>query len=82
MAGALPIVSQVAPYKPWLAHDTPALMAANRVEFERQVKWCFSHRDEVKARAAACRDKVLAERTIQGNVGQWQEALETVMACA
>lgn len=76
MAGALPIVSRVKPYSPWLKHDTPALTADNPRDFLKQVKWCVRNQDEVRERAAACKAKVLAKRTTAGNIWRWREATE------
>lgn len=75
MAGALPIVSRVEPYSPWLKHDSPALSADNPRDFLKQVKWCVGNQNEVKDRAKACKEKVLAERTTAGNIWRWQEAV-------
>lgn len=75
MAGALPIVSRVEPYRQWVKHDSPALTADNKSEFERHVKWCVNNKEEVMTLAAACKQKVLDERTIEKNVWLWEEAI-------
>ena len=75
MAGALPIVSRVEPYSPWLKQDSAALSADNPRDFLKQVKWCVRNQNEVKDRAKACKEKVLAERTTAGNIWRWREAV-------
>lgn len=78
MAGALPIVSQVEPYRAWIGG--PGLSAATKQDFTKLVKWCVANQDEVKRLARECKDHVLRERTIHTNVWKWQTAIDSVEA--
>lgn len=73
MAGALPLVSDEAPYEWW--HGRPALTAKTAKDFYHHVKWCVRHRDEVRQMAAEARELVLAERTYEANVECWRAAV-------
>ena len=75
MAGAMSIVSPTEPYRPWWSRT---MVAGGKRDWEAAVRWCVQNRDEVKQRAAAAKDYVLAERTIQKNIHRWEEALECV----
>jgi hypothetical protein len=73
MAGALPIVSKVEPFRPWF--DQPCLVAETEKDFRRHIKWCVTHRDEVKQLAAEAKQYVLSERLIEQNIHKWREAV-------
>lgn len=72
MVGALPVLQDAEPYR---AFKGPCLRAGSAKDFERAVRWCVTHRDEVKDMAAQARDYVLKERTIQDTVWRWREAV-------
>jgi hypothetical protein len=73
MAGALPVVSAVEPYRPWF--DGPALRCHNANGFLEAIQWCVRNRDDVALIAEQARDYVLAERQIKDNVWRWEEAI-------
>lgn len=73
MAGALPIVSEVEPYRPWFDRT---YTARNEWDWRRIVKHLVRNRDEIKTLAEKAREYVLAERTIQGNISKWRDAVE------
>lgn len=73
MAGALSICSNVPAYEPW--KGGPCLWASSATDFERAIRWCVFHRDEVKEIARAAREHVLAERTIGKSIHLWREAV-------
>jgi len=72
MAGAWPIVSTATPYTPWRDRTMTCTTAK---EWEHAIKWAVRHRDEIPALAAEAKRYVLAERTIERNIGLWREAL-------
>lgn len=71
MAGALPIVSEAEPYRPWFGRVP---VAASPDDFVELVQWAYEHRAEVREQAATARAYVLSERTIEESVGRWREA--------
>jgi hypothetical protein len=73
MAGALTICTDAEPFK---AFGGPCIRVVGARGFERAVRWAVTHRDEAREMGRAAREYVLAERTIQGNVWKWQEAIE------
>jgi hypothetical protein len=73
MAGAMPVMSMVEPYRPWFDKSF-CLLAKNPKGWENALRWCVLHRDEVRAMAAEARLHVLAERTIRDSIGAWREA--------
>lgn len=74
MGGAVPVMSDEAPYQPW--KGKPGLHARDAYEFKRHVRYLVNHRDETAQMAREAREYVLKERTIQGNVWRWAEAIE------
>jgi hypothetical protein len=77
MVDALPIVSPTEPYRPWWSRT---MVAGGKKDWEAAVRWCVANRDEVKQRAAAAKQYVLAERTIKDSIHLWEEALSCVTA--
>lgn len=73
MAGALPVLSAEPPYAPW--REKPALFASSARDFEKQIRWCVSNRDEVRRMAAEARAYVMGERLIEHKIGLWREAV-------
>jgi glycosyltransferase involved in cell wall biosynthesis len=74
MMGVLPICSDVEPYEPWRGGPMP--LARDADDFLELVRWCVTHRDEVRALAHEAREYVLRERTIENNIHRWREACE------
>ena len=72
MAGAWPIVSTAAPYKPW--HDR-TMTCTTAKDWQDAIRWAVRHRDEIPALAQEAKDYVLAERTIAKNIHRWEQAL-------
>lgn len=75
MGGALPILSDVIPYKGW-RHEEGCLKAKTSKDFLRAVQRCVQNRDEVKELAKQAKEYVLRDRDISKNVHHWQEALD------
>ena len=73
MAGALPVVSSSPPYK--RLEGTAAPRCSTGREWERTIRHLVTHRDEVKQLAGEFREYVLAERTIDARVKDWEEAI-------
>lgn len=71
MGGAMSIVSDLAPY----ATATTALKAKTAKDFERLVRWAVENKDEARALGAESRKHVLENRTVQGNIGRWEDAV-------
>lgn len=76
MAGALPIVSRVEPYRDWWETPLPCLVAQSPSEWLKQVKWCVHNQDEVRALRAEALAYVLSQRTAERVVGDWREAIQ------
>jgi glycosyltransferase involved in cell wall biosynthesis len=76
-AGAAVVLSDVAPYKPWVAGEN-CLKAGSASDFYKQVRHLVQHRDEVKQLAKAGRDYVVSQRTTQKQIGLWQQAIDGV----
>lgn len=74
MAGALPILSDVAPYEGWSDWDRCCTAGTAR-DFLRKVQWAVAHRDDVRALALDCREHILKERTVERNIWRWEEAI-------
>jgi hypothetical protein len=72
MSGAWPIVSTASPYKPW--HDR-TMSCTTAKDWEQAIRWAVRHRDEIPALAAEAKSYVVAERTIERNIGLWSEAV-------
>lgn len=75
MGGALPVLSDVAPYKHWRDGET-CWKANSASEFRKRIEWCVSHRDEVKQMAEEARAYTLRERTTEAQIGLWREAVK------
>lgn len=76
MAGLASIVQRAEPFRPiWDQSDPPALVADTEDDWMAHVQWAVKNQDEVKQLASRARDYVLNERTIQGNIWRWKEAL-------
>lgn len=72
MAGAWPIVSAAAPYAPW--HDR-TMVCSTAKDWEKAMRWCVLHRDEIPSLAAEARSYVTNERLIEHSIGLWREAV-------
>lgn len=70
--GALPVMSDVEPYRPW--KNKPGVFCATAKDWEKALRWCVFSRDEVRAAASEAREYVMAERVIQKAVRGWAEA--------
>ncbi len=73
MSGALPVMSNVAPYEDW--RDGPGLFAHSEKAWADQIKWCVRNRDEVRALAAEAKAYVMGERLIGHEIPRWREAV-------
>ncbi len=73
MAGALPVASRCPTFEGW---EDLVPMTETRADFLEIVQWAVANRDEVRERAAAVREYVLAERTIERNLDAWRQALQ------
>jgi hypothetical protein len=78
-AGVLPIVSDSPIYRDWRGFVP---MARSSEEFVELVQWAVSHRDEVRAKAAAVWEHVERTRTIAKTIVRWREAVESAQAVA
>jgi hypothetical protein len=74
MAGALPIVADVAPYAAW-THGENCLKASSPGDFYKHVRWACTHREEARALAAEAKKWVLEHRDIRKQISIWREAL-------
>lgn len=77
MAGACPVLSRAEPYR---TYGGSCLFAKNGKDFLHQVKYLVAHQDEARQIAAEARDYVLKERTVQGNIWRYEEALHGKVA--
>lgn len=73
MAGALPIVSDLAPYKDWV-HGETCLKARNGREFLKHTQWALKNRDEAREIARNAKEWVLSNRNIRKQISIWREA--------
>lgn len=76
MAGVLPLMSDVEPYKPW-AQTFPDLLLQDG-DWEGVIRWAVKNPDLVKDRAAKAKEWVLENRTIDKSIHLWKEALASV----
>lgn len=74
MAGAYPLVSAVAPYRPY---EGPTIRCRTGKDWERAIQWCVWHRDEIKGLAAEARSYVLAKHQIADSIHLWRQACES-----
>lgn len=72
MAGAWPIVSTAAPYKPW---QDRTMTCTTAKDWEKALKWVVRHRDEIPVLAAEAYEYVIGERTIEKNIHLWRDAV-------
>ena len=72
MGGALPVVSRTEPFRPWW---DKGYVAETKKDWKKILKHLILNRDEVRQGWQDARKYVLAERTIQKNVGAWRTAL-------
>jgi hypothetical protein len=70
---AAPVVSRTEPYRTWW---DKTVSCSTRREWTQAIRYLVKHPDEVRDMAHAARDYVLRERTIQGNVWRWREAVD------
>jgi hypothetical protein len=70
---AAPVVSRTEPYKTWWDRT---VSCSTRREWTQAIRYLVKRPDEVRDMARAARDYVLKERTIQGNVWRWREAVD------
>lgn len=85
MAGAVAVVSRREPFRPWWEREMPCLVVddpASPRGWVKAVRWLLGNRGEAAALAAAARDYAVKERSIQGNVWRWQEAVAADVAVA
>ncbi len=75
MAGVMPIVEDAPPYSPWKDMGWE-WCPKGELGWSDAIHDVIEMRDDVKMFAAQAKDYVLAERTIQGNVHKWQEAID------
>jgi len=75
MGGACSIVSKTEPYRPWWDSDAPCLVAEGKKGFLAAVKRLVRDPDGTKEMGQKARKWVLANRTIQKNIGAWRDAL-------
>jgi len=75
MGGAVAVVSKTEPYRPWWDSDAPCLVAETRKDFVKAVKHLVQHRDETATLATAARKWALDNRSIEGSVAKWREAI-------
>lgn len=74
MAGVMPILQDAPPYSPWKEMGWYWL-AKTEEDWARLIKEVVSEKDYVAQVANSAKEYVLAKRTIQGNVGAWEEAI-------
>lgn len=71
MAGALPIVSDVLPYKNWTGRT---LHASTPEGWKSVLRWVVRHSDQIPALVAELKQHVLVEHTIDKHIHIWREA--------
>jgi hypothetical protein len=74
MGKALPIVSDVAPYRDW-EHGVTCLKARDAKEFSRHLRWAIEHPQERREIAENAHRWALANRDIKSNAHVWRKAL-------
>lgn len=79
MNGVLPVVQDSSVFAGW-DDDAGVWRCRNAEAFVRALKYLVTRPDQVKERAARVRDRVLAERTIEKSIWQWEEAFEQQLA--
>ena len=73
MSAALPIVSDVPCYQHL---EMPHVQRCKTPkDWLRAIQWCVANQDEVREQAQAVREWTLANRTVAGNIDQWETAL-------
>lgn len=77
MAGAVPVMSDVAPYR---GYEGPGFKVREPREFLSRVRWLVQNRDDARRLAADARAHVLKERTMETNIWRWHEALASSVA--
>lgn len=75
MSSVMPVLGQSIPYEDWIDRFPEYTVPFDEKAWLDKVKWIVKNRDMVKDVAAQWKDIVLAERTIEGNIGLWREAL-------
>jgi hypothetical protein len=74
MAGVMPIVQDAPPYDPWVKRGWD-FVANTSSDWETMLRLVVSERGAVATWAAEAKRYVLEERTIQGNIHKWEEAV-------
>lgn len=75
MGGAVPVVSNVAPYEDWTEDRCYRVLVDK--DWKKMLKHIVANRDEVKAKAQAAREYTLTERTTAAQIHCWEEAIAT-----
>lgn len=75
MAGVMPVLGEAVPYEGWFDRWPEFVVPFNEQAWLDKVKWIVKNRDMVKDIAATWKEIVLRERTIEGNIGLWREAI-------
>jgi glycosyltransferase involved in cell wall biosynthesis len=75
MAGAVPVVSDQAPYAPWVDGEN-CLKAKDPAGFLSHIKHLVRNRDEAGQLAQAAREYVLKERTTKAQIHLWEAAID------
>jgi hypothetical protein len=74
MCGAYSLVQAWEPYSEWIAQDRVA-WAATPQDWEKQIKYAVNNRDEIRHKAAAIREHVIATRSIDVVKYDWLRVL-------
>ena len=74
LSGAASVVARRPPYDEWTDTDM-ALTAETPKEFLKHVRWAVRNQDGVREMAARAKARILAERTIQSEIGRWRDAV-------
>lgn len=75
MAGVLPVLGESVPYEDWFDRFPEFVVPFNESAWLDKIKWIVKNRDLVKDVAETWKDIVLSERTVEGNIDKWREAL-------
>jgi hypothetical protein len=73
VSGAVPVMSDVAPYR---GYDGPGFRARTPAEFLTHVRDLVQNRDQTAVLQREVRDYVLEKRTMAANIHLWRDAIE------
>lgn len=72
-SGVYPVVQKGIVYADY---QGPCIRAGTSGDWERAVRWCVIHRDEIRELGKQAREYVLAEHEMSGHIHKWAEAID------